>query len=786
MAIDNLNIMTSWLPAWQQTDQYSTKPWCLRSKNLDIFSSSKSVKWTAWSEETQAWSDIIKQVGDLVLKTDGKVYENGVLLVDPALKFPVYDVSYNGRSWTYAPAQRWTPSDLVVKYEWNEWKTFTVFTDRASYTYNKPWYIVEKSFWSLNKLSFEWNNVERRRWWRDETKWLCEWYMLEKTNNNDSYGSVELIFNPSSFQEVLLWLWAYKYSYEENNADPYLDYITRYNYEYRYDAQSNTFVTELKNMTTVNYWEWYDLYNPIYLRKHIRPTGWHWICKIYFGWKKKEWASDYKRKDMVMVDFMWWPDQYKVESIYREDWTTEYADSYDKVNYLPIKQWRTLKKIWEYYWEKWLTTQTLYQYSESWKMNPTWQHITDYDFVQYMARDNPSTMDVVDMISRNERIYMIWNMDWNGYIIPCDLTWWKGTPYIAYGCTFKWATNIDYLMYLVGEDRGVSQLWCYNTQELVPLIWWDKKKVEIDSLTHEKWDRDIVNTNEQYRFDWRLVEYRGDLILSTEDNRLFQYWQTAGGKWWTFIFDVPWIITDLKVDWDNLIVSYEVTVTETDENEQEVEVTYKYNRIYQDDIADKNYLTNREATYPIAIWNHLLEKEESDLYTSYILPSKDCKLEFWGAWNHYHFWSFKVGDPMNWISRSNWLELLRTKKLELLWSTWDYYLEYVEDDWERFTYRLVGDLPQQTSDSQMALARFTPQHTDDWIFTFTEFNHFRKIWEITTDSYIEGEYRFHNLNNKLELPKTHSLQIMVKWTWTSKATPELFTVDLIANQRERW
>jgi hypothetical protein len=42
------------------------------------------------------------------------------------------------------------------------------------------------------------------------------------------------------------------------------------------------------------------------------------------------------------------------------------------------------------------------------------------------------------------------------------------------------------------------------------------------------------------------------------------------------------------------------------------------------------------------------------------------------------------------------------------------------------------------------------------------------------------------LNNKLELPKTHSLQIMVKGTWTAEASPELFTVDLIANQRERW
>ena len=56
MAIDNLNVMTSWLPAGQQTDQYSTKPWCLRSKNLDIFSSSKSAKGTLeWRNTRMKW-----------------------------------------------------------------------------------------------------------------------------------------------------------------------------------------------------------------------------------------------------------------------------------------------------------------------------------------------------------------------------------------------------------------------------------------------------------------------------------------------------------------------------------------------------------------------------------------------------------------------------------------------------------------------------------------------------------------------------------------------------------
>lgn len=790
MAIDNLNVMTSWLPAGQQTDQYSTKPWCLRSKNLDIFSSSKSAKGTAWSWETQEGSDIIKEIWSLTLKTDGKVYDYGVEIANPRSTFPQTQVSYNGMYGSYITAWWWNSKDMIAKYEGNFWKTFTVFSDSAQYTYNKNWYIISKRFWELTNCSFHNGTPERWSWTNDPTRWLCEWYEIEKTSNSAWYCSIEVYIDTSCFSDIRLAVGAYKYNESHTqNAYPYLDYIQRREYNYYYDPQVNEMVPKLSRFDSVYYWETYWTYdNPVYITRTVWPNTKWATATIYFRRKKVEWASDYKWDDLIMVNFIWWPDPRTVENMERENNTKVYEDCFYTYNLLPIKIDRKLKKIWEYYWEKWDTTQTLYQYAESRKMDPLWQHVTDYNLEQYMAWENPATMDVIDMISWNEKIYMIGNMDGNGYIIPCELTGWKGTPYIAYGCTFKGATNIDYLMYLVGEDRGISQLWCYNTQELVPLIWGDKKKVEVDSVTHEKADNDFIDTNEQYRFNWKMVEYRGDLVLATEDNRLFRYGQTAGGKGWSFIFDIPWEITDLRTENDNLIVSYEVTRTETDENEQEVEVTYKYNRTYQDDIADKNYLTEREAVYPIALWNHLLEKEESDLYTSYILPSKDCKLEFWGAGNHYHYRTFKVWNvvPWSWVSPTVALNLLRTWKLQIAGTTWDYNLEYVEDDGTRFTYRLVGDLPQQTENSIKQLTKATTNHNDDPFYTFTEFHHFRKIGEITAEGYTEGEYRFHNLNNKLELPKTHSLQIMVKGAWTAEASPELFTVDLIANQRERW
>ena len=40
-----------WAAAWQQVDKYSTNPWCVDSKNLDIFSDSQCVKAMPWSSK---------------------------------------------------------------------------------------------------------------------------------------------------------------------------------------------------------------------------------------------------------------------------------------------------------------------------------------------------------------------------------------------------------------------------------------------------------------------------------------------------------------------------------------------------------------------------------------------------------------------------------------------------------------------------------------------------------------------------------------------------------------
>ena len=750
-SIDNLNYYSAWLPAGQQTDRYSSQPWCLRSKNLDIFSSSKSVKATAWSQPTQWDADVIKEEWGLVLKTDWKVYERvwGVdtLFVDPSVNFPVYQVSYTWENWPFNDAEWGTVQDMSVAVEWDEWKSFVVYTDRASYVYSKVKYTPAKSFGGdTDRLVIQADG--------DPTQY---WYFFKKSGSSSSASLWIIVDNPQ-FTTIPIRL----YATESGSTDSHISLQSYTMYDpqwYYYDAELDA-MTPTATLHSIQEipvsWDilqWFTFNAPSFPVYNSSRR----MISLNFKWTKVEWSSTTNWSGWELyVDINWWPtaDHRMTINWVKSDW--DYNEYY---TYLPIRE-RKLQDIWEYYWMKWQSFQPLYDRESSW-VDVNGEKKTRYDFTMYSWWANDPWMDVIWLISWNEQVYMIWNMNWNWYIIPCDLSWWRWTPYIAYGCTFTGVANIDYLMYLVWDDRGISQLRAYNWQELVKVIWWNK-----ESNTN-----DLIDIEEQYKFDWKIVKYRWNLILSTSDNRIFEYGQTYGGKGWTFIHEIPWTITNLKADWNDLTVEYSVTSGWT---------TTKYLTTYQDDIPVKNYNTEWMAEYPIVLWNHLLEKEESDLYASYILPSIDCKLEFWGSANHYHFWTFKVAH--NTTTPEVWTKWSIEKRVIPWWVT--YMLEFVERVWDYLTFKLIGDLPKITWEEDGTIWR-----AEGWnviTIPYTEVNHFRKIWEITTSKYTEWEFRFHNLNNKLELPKSHSLQIMVKGKGNQNYTPELFALDLVANQRERW
>ena len=724
MAIDNLNFYSNWLPAWQQTDKYSSQPWCLRSKNLDIFSSSKSVKATAWStpvNTAESWVVLVDQTGNLILKSDWGVYDRiswTEVLVKSGIasNFPSYDVSYNWWDWTFAPAQWGTEKQLISKYENWVLKYFTIITDKARYIYSTEEYKVSSAdeIWSSTKWTLQsggyWKKSDGTastyiRLKLDNLQWLTSARLTLQAYNSNYAAQGHLLLNSIRVEKPRYW-----YNAETEQME----------YKFSTSEESITIVDQLDdaNGTVISY----DI--------PLLPVDWDTSYYLSIGFRNEVWTDNTKTwaDGELWLDVKWYNDAY---------------------NYLPENADRELVDIWEYYWEKAPSFQTLYSWSGEWTNDDNKQRVVRYSLEKYMGWANDVSMDIIWMIAWNEQIYMIWNMNWNWYIFPCDLSWGRGTPFIAYWCTFKWATNIDYLLYLVWEDRGISQLWVYNGQELVAILWWNKEK----SLT------DYVDTAEQYKFDWKMVEYRGDLVLTTTDNRVFQYGQTFWGKWWAFIHQLPWTITELRARDNDLNVRYTASGV-------------NYITTYQDDIIAKNYNTEWEAEYPIQIWNHLIEKEDSDLYASYILPNSNCKLEFWGMANHYHFWTFKSSDSYTFST---------TASYKMKGCTWNYALKFIEKNNNRYTFRLEGDLPLQTvSGMKITDTEWTE------LITYSEYNHFRKIWEITTDGYQEWEFRFHNLNNKLELPRSHSLQIMVRGKGTANYTPELFAVDLVANQRDRW
>ena len=755
MATDNLNYYSSWLPAWQQTDKYSSQPWCLKSKNLDIFSSSKSVKATAWSAPSTTDSDILKQDWKLILKTDWKVYERGswgdTLIVDPSTNFVSFDVCYTGYSWTYAPAIWWTPQDMSVKYEWDDWKSFIVFTDRSSYMFSKTKFILNKNFSGTSTSEWEisdeyWDNWGFERGYRfkkNSQQATSAWINIRIENSPISSVPIRIFAKESENDKWTVSLYkATVYHPAKFYYDPQLDWM----------LPTGLLATDITFTWDILQWSGVTLEVPTAAR-----GSWYTLLTLEIRrTEKTEWvgyAWDYWE---LFIDMNWWPVAWEVMMLpdgALSDWDNDYYYSY-----LPLRE-RKLVDIGSYaysssYWMKWTSFQPLYKWTWTWVALGNEKRL-QYDFVQDIWWESDTAMDVVGISIWNEQAYMIGNLDGNWYIIPCDLSGWRWLPFIAYWCTFKAVTNIDYLLYLVWDDRWVSTLWVFNQQELVPIVWW---KLEAQYT-------DVVGVDEQYKFNGDLINWRKNLILSTTDNRIFQYGQTYGGKWGAFIHELPAgaTLNEITTKGNDLEIQYSVTSNN---------VTAKYSIKYQDDTPIKRYNAEWSAVYPIILGNHLLEKEESDLYASYILPSSSCSLEFWGMANHYHFWTFTSSDNAT---------LSTTVDYKLKWATGTYSLKFLERNDDQYTFKLEWNLPVQST-SEM---KITDSNNTE-VLSYTSFNHFRKIWEITTDGYVEWEFRFHNLNNKLELPKSHSLQIMVKGKGTTDYTPELFAVDLVANQRDRW
>ena len=716
------------IPAWQQMDKYSNNPWMLLSKNADIFSSSNSYKATAFSSPDSQASNIFEKDdrGRIVLKTNWDIidtWDNNrrIINVYTAFEDNKLPVSYNYSIPSASSlAEFWNLRKLIVKYDKDDPREIVVFSDRTKFTYSFQDFndvfsvdslqnctLVQE--WNITKVKLDttdtstmWTIVLKSTW-----HWVHYWNLKIYRDTDVNYGNVIKV----------------------NNA-----FIKWYRIRYNAELDRMESATTSTNLTI----EWdTTLYRD------------SWVAEINY-------VDSDSFEITIKVKYSTYANQTHEPIIITSPWSYKYF-----FEYLPLDENRIVKDIWEYYFTKWTHSASLLAFE--WERVGTGSNlVTRYLLNEYMAYDFDADTTPVDCVVFDEKVYLICNKDWNWYIYPCDLSWGKGTPYIAYWVEFKSAIVLNYLIYLVWENRWVSTLFVYSWTELVHIIEGNKKA---------DWLPDYIDNDEQYKFNGMIADWRWLLVLGTTDNRIFCYWQTFWGRWGSFIHSLAsWqTLKEIRTIWKDLYIKY---------TESWVLKTIKY----QNDTAIKNYNTDFEIVYPVIIGSHMIEKEVYDLYCSYILPSSDCSLEFWLAVNHYYFWTFRLPSKP---TIAEWDEYF------LSWATGtNVWLTFVEKDsanWEWYTFRLSKNLPVQNSYLTANMKLYKPvEWWSNIEVAYTEFNHFKKIGEITADKYKEWYDRFNNINTKNWFPRTHSLQLMVRGKWTVNYTPEVFWVNLVSNQRDRW
>lgn len=318
--------------------------------------------------------------------------------------------------------------------------------------------------------------------------------------------------------------------------------------------------------------------------------------------------------------------------------------------------------------------------------------------------------------------------------------------------TYPWmnfvgAVRKNNLIYIVAKNRGITGLYVYNGAELIPII--------SGSIIDE--DNDVLGYELQVPFT-RILEYGKFIVLGTRDSVYFY------GKNWES--NALSSVLELKEG---------ERITKIDVVRDKLRVFYRSAGVVKkreySTTSVKKYQNQFEIRFPIQIGAHMLEKELKELEVSYLLPSKECVLEVWWGVGKYHFWSFLI----EWVSFKPW------EKCTIKYTQGEYKLLYEESNGAWHTFVLEGEVPSLQWLWKKTLVR------ENWEeLNYTEIHHMRRIGEIRADrGYTEGVARFVNLHNQLQLPRGHIIQIMVKGYGTEHSTPELYSVNLISEQKQR-
>lgn len=734
MAKDNSQIIfyQQWVAAWQQVDKYSSQPWCVDSKNLDIFSDSQSVKAMAWSSKTPvdtSWVDIDPKER-FYLASDGRVYDS---VEDEWYNHDYFDTNANDInywSW-YNKAVFWTPKKLFVAYSWDEWKTITIVTDRLIYNIYSDWIHVQAG-WAATGIR-SWEKCTDRQWYEVSATSVITnntWTKTDRISCKFANSASQIYFTPWGFHATAFSdqvCMRAKMSITTVGS-PFKDLeATVYSSDFYWDQVDKVFEA---------YWN----ATKIHYHNFERVDSWNTVeMETYFD-NSATW-SNYNNPYWVYIHAICEsPDAWLDVRFYKkEDW--EYLYPKDR-NFIEIED--------EVYMQGLDSTQ-YYRLSYDTMDDQDW--VPYYEITTTNAFDLPDWYDIVAFARGFDYQYAFvnkWDMWIVYYMTDVHLATWD------VGRRFPWTQFINAIMignyvYVLAEKRGVRGLYIFSNWDMKKIIWAENRYTE--------W-LNLVNGREFYNFTGLMANWRDCVVCPTED-KVFMYGRNKlGSNVWAFILKVDWEIIDVKTERWYLDIIYEQGLD-------------TYRQTLQDDVNIRRYESDFNVTYPLQISSHINEKEPLKLAISYFLPNSETKLEAYLSVNDYYFWSFKT----DWNTTPNVWD-----KFKMVWCGWTYWLVFVEKRGSWLTFKLEWDLPYQINNTKQLKSE------DNTVtIAYSDFNHFKYIGECNKTDFAEteGKHTLLNITTVNNLPIVRKAQVKIVGKTDNHVSPELYDVRLLSNQYDK-
>ena len=722
-----------WAVAGLQMDKYSTNPWCVDSKNLDIFSDTQSVKGTAWSNPTAIppvnYVDVDEK-GRFYLYADGTVYDSKTETTYDHTYYDAHAETINWKDWQWSQKQDfWTPRKLFVKYDWDEWQTIVVITDTLKYYIPRNWIGEDLTKWYTGNAQF-WDSQQTYYYHRIKyTSSSNRWW----ANVIPTYRTARTKFNVTG-------------SYW-NFTDGKIEIAKSTNLTYNPTTKTlnspNASSMEIIGNFTQSSWsitltEW----TSSDIGTTSQTTGSNAInCEAYISWNIN--TSDSSGWSGIRLQAK------------SDDWNSYIyiEDAYVKENWVYLKPLENRQVI--QIDNKWFMQVDENEYEEmEWFMNydnnnePYWTLMTSGSFAIPEGQEIVAITKTFDyrLVFVNDTEYEMWFI----YLVPA----WDDILTFQQAWEFPWLKFVNAVMvngysYVIAEERGIRGLYIFYNWQTKKIVWADTKYTEWES---------IIDWKQIYNFTWPMLNWRGHVVAPTV-NWVYMYWENKRGQnVGSFILKVDWTITSLEAKNNQLKVIY-------------TEWANTYYRIYQDDINAKNYLSDWSITYPVQIGTHMLEKEVRDLEVSYYLPNSTAKLDVYVNINDYYFWTFNVpaGIP----------DIAAGDKVKLKWAN-NYELTFVEKNWTEYTFTMDWDMPYQSATTK----KLTYGGTD---YDYTDMNHFKKIGSCVQNNpaMLWWKHRIFKIWTDNALPIVRKMQIRVDWHTDTHNSPLLYSIRLLSDQQDR-